>query len=119
MKAKIGIIKAVNFNPENYSEVVRDSFVDVIQGGENYKVLTAFEHYFNENFDHVFDTAEGYQAWLEKGVDKEIVNVQYDWIEHKAYITIADTNFPGPHVFDCQTTWTDQECINAINSKFL
>src|SRR5690554_4300353 len=118
MKAKTGIIKAVNFNPENYSGVVRNSFVDVIQGGENYKVLTAFEHYFNENFDHVFDTLEGYQEWLENGVDKEIVNVQYDWIEHKALITIADTNFPGPHVFDCQTTWADQDCINAINSKF-
>ena len=118
MKAKTGIIKAVNFNPENYSEVVRYSFVDVIQGGEDYKVLTAFEHYFNENFDHVFDTLEGYQEWLENGVDKEIVNVQYDWIEHKAYITIADTNFPGPHVFDCQTTWTDQDCINAINKRF-
>ena len=118
IKAKTGIIKAINFNPENYSEVVRNSFTDVIQGGEDYKVLTAFEHYFNEHFDHVFDTAEGYQEWLENGVDKEIVNVQYDWIEHKALITIADTNFPGPHEFECSETWTDQDCINAINKRF-
>ena len=119
MKAKTGIIKAVNFNPENYSEVVRDSFTDVIQGGEDYKVLTAFEHYFNENFEHVFDTLERYQEWLEKGVNKTITNVKYDWNNEKAYITIADTNFPGPHEFDCQTTWTEQDCIDAINSKFL
>ena len=118
MKAKTGIIKAANFNPENYSEVVRDSFQDIIQNGIEYKMIFCFEKYVNENFDHVFDTLEGYQVWLEKGVNKTITNVKYDWNNEKALITIADTNFPGPHEFDCTTTWTDQDCIDAINKRF-
>src|SRR5690554_2773480 len=118
MVVKTGIIKTENFTPENYSEVVRYSFVDVTQGGVKYKSLTAFEHYFNNNFEHVFDTLEDYQEWLEKGVNKTITNVKYDWNNEKAYITIADTNFPGPHEFDCTATWTEQDCIDAINQKF-
>ncbi len=51
-------------------------------------------------------------------VNKEIVDVKYDWNNEKAYITIADQFRPGPHEFDCQVTWTDQDCINAINQKF-
>ena len=51
-------------------------------------------------------------------VNKEIVNVKYDWQQMKAHITIADQFNPGPHEFDCTTTWTDQDCIDAINSKF-
>lgn len=51
-------------------------------------------------------------------VDKTIIRVDYDWQQMKAYITIADQFRPGPHEFDCQTTWTDQDCIDAINSKF-
>jgi hypothetical protein len=52
-------------------------------------------------------------------VNKEIVHVKYDWQQMKAYITIADRFRPGPHEFDCTTTWTDQDCIDAINQKFL
>ena len=52
-------------------------------------------------------------------VNKEIVNVKYDWQQMKAHITIADQFRPGPHEFECTTTWTDQDCIDAINSKFL
>ena len=115
---KYALIKSANFIPENYSEVIRDRFQDVTQNGIEYKMIFCFEKYIDEHFDFVFDSWDGYQEWLEKGVNKAIVNVQYDWIEHKAYITIADTNFPGPHVFDCQTTWTDQDCINAINKRF-
>src|SRR5690554_3739519 len=118
MKTKTGIIKAANFNPENYSEVVRDKFQDVTQNGIEYKMIFCFEKYINEHFDVVFDTREGYEKWLREGVNKAITNVKYDWNNEKAYITIADTNFPGPHEFDCQTTWTDQDCIDAINSKF-
>lgn len=51
-------------------------------------------------------------------VNTEITGVKYDWKDEKAYITIADTNFPGPHEFDCTEPWTEQDCINAINSKF-
>lgn len=118
MKIKIGIIKAANFNPENYSEVVRYSFVDVTQGGIAYKMIFCFEKYINEHFDFVFDTREDYERWLEKGVNKAITDVKYDWNNEKAYITIADTNFPGPHVFECTKTWAVRDCINAINSKF-
>ena len=52
-------------------------------------------------------------------VNKRIIDVRYDWELMKAYITIADQFRPGPHEFDCTTTWTDQDCIDAINSKFL
>lgn len=115
---KIGVIKSDNFNPENYSEVVRNSFKEVIQSGINYKVLTAFDHYFNEYFDLIFESNEGYQKWLESGVDKTITKVEYDWNNNLALISIADTNFQGTHEFDCVGTWTEQDCINAINSKF-
>ena len=52
-------------------------------------------------------------------IDKNIIDVRYDWQQMKAFITIADQFRPGPHEFDCTTTWTDQDCIDAINSKFL
>lgn len=51
-------------------------------------------------------------------VDKNIIDVKYDWQQMKVYITIADQFRPGPHEFDCTTTWTDQDCVDAINSKF-
>lgn len=51
-------------------------------------------------------------------VNKTITDVKYDWQQMKAYITIADQFKPGPHEFDCTTTWTDQDCIDAINQKF-
>lgn len=64
------------------------------------------------------ETYEGYLFFIENGINTSITNVEYDWNNEKAYITIADTNFPGPHEFDCITTWTEQDCIDAINSKF-
>jgi predicted alternative tryptophan synthase beta-subunit len=51
-------------------------------------------------------------------INKEIEKVEYDWNNEKAYITIADTNFPGPHEFNCTGTWDEQDCVNAISSKF-
>lgn len=51
-------------------------------------------------------------------VDKNIIDVKYDWQQMKAYITIADQFRPGPHEFDCDSDWTTDDCQNAINSKF-
>lgn len=64
MNAKIGIIQTSNFNPENYSEVVREYFTDEVYNDVEYKQLFAFEHYLNEHFDHVFDTFEDLNNWL-------------------------------------------------------
>ncbi len=119
MRANIYIVQKSNFVPGNYSEVIRDKFQDVTQNGIEYKMIFCFVKYINEHFDFVFNTREDYEKWLREGVDKSITNVKYDWNNEKAYITIADTNFPGPHEFDCQRTWTDQDCIDAINQKFL
>ena len=116
---KYALIKSANFIPENYSEIIRDKFQDVTQNGVEYKTLFCFVKYINEHFDFVFNTQEDYEKWLKDGVDKTITNVKYDWNNEKAYITIADTNFPGPHEFDCTTIWTEQDCINAINSLIL
>jgi hypothetical protein len=67
MKSKIGIIKSENFNPENYSEVVRGAFTEVTYEDITYMQLHAFEHYFNEHFDKIFDTQEAYEKWLKFG----------------------------------------------------
>ena len=62
MVNKIGIIKTENFNPENYSAVVRESFTE----HKGYKVLNAMEHYFNEHFEIVFDNDEDFETWKHK-----------------------------------------------------
>ena len=49
-------------------------------------------------------------------VDKSIRNVEYDWQAMTASIYINDIYRPGPYVFDCTSTWAEQDCINAINS---
>ena len=49
-------------------------------------------------------------------VDKTINNVVYDWQAMTVSIYINDMYRPGPYVFDCTGTWTEQDCINAINS---
>lgn len=84
MKAKTGIIKAVNFNPENYSEVVRNSFTDLLHDGIEYKQLSAMEHYFNEHFEQVFDDQEAFEKWLKFG------NIDI-WHEEDKSIQIALT----------------------------
>ena len=48
--------------------------------------------------------------------NKSIRNVIYDWQSTTASIYINDMYRPGPYVFDCTTPWTEQDCINAINS---
>ena len=49
-------------------------------------------------------------------VDKTIKNVEYNWQDMTASIYINDMYRPGPYVFDCTSTWTEHDCINAINS---
>lgn len=49
-------------------------------------------------------------------IDKTIRNVEYDWQAMTASICINDMYRPGPYVFDCTSIWTEQDCINAINS---
>lgn len=116
---KTAVIQFSKFNISQYSEIIQSDFKTTVVGDVEYKYITAFAHYIdNYPFDFVFDSHEGFHEWLKSGLDKEIVNVQYDWNNDKAYITIADTNFPGPHEFDCTETWTEQDCINAINTKF-
>ena len=48
-------------------------------------------------------------------VDKGINRVEYNWQDMTASIYINDLYRPGPYVFECTSTWTEQECINAIN----
>ena len=49
-------------------------------------------------------------------IDKTINNVVYDWQAMTASIYINDMYRPGPYVFDCASTWAEQECIDAIDS---
>ena len=49
-------------------------------------------------------------------VDKSIRNVEYNWQDMTASIYINDMYRPGPYVFECTSTWAEQDCINAINS---
>ena len=49
-------------------------------------------------------------------VDKSIRNVEYDWNAMTASIYLNDLYRPGPYVFDCTSTWAEDDCINAINS---
>ncbi|MBI9064886.1 MAG: hypothetical protein JEZ14_23065 [Marinilabiliaceae bacterium] len=116
---KIGVISSMSFNTDNFDEIVKGAFIDIIQQGKSYKVLYAFEQYITGySFDYVFDTHDSYDQWLAYGIDKTICKVEYDWTINKALITIVDTNFPGPHEFECTGTWTAVDCQNAINSKF-
>jgi len=116
---KTAAIQASKFNALQYSEIIQNGFKTTTVGGVEYKYITAFAHYIDGfPFDFVFDSQEGFQEWLKSGVKKEIVKVQYDWENLKAFITIADVNFPGPHEFDCTGDWTSQTCVEAINSKF-
>lgn len=116
---KTAAIQSDKFNISNYIEIIQNNFKTTVVGGLEYKYITAFAHYIDVySFDFVFNSQEGFQEWLRSGVNKEIVNVQYDWKNLKAYITIADVNFPGPHEFECTSEWTTQTCEEHINQKF-
>ena len=69
-----------------------------------------------EDYIYCFET----NTWLylpkSTPVDKSIRNVEYNWQAMTASIYINDLYRPGPYVFDCTSMWTEQDCINAINS---
>ncbi|MGV8828258.1 MAG: hypothetical protein ACWA6U_08040 [Breznakibacter sp.] len=118
---KIGVISSGKYIPENYMEVIRPYFMEIITGGQKYMMVRAFpaQKYIDGfPFDLVFENHEGYEKWLSEGVDGTIKKVEYNWEEMTASITIADTNFPGPHIFQCTTTWTETDCQAAIEAKF-
>lgn len=52
-------------------------------------------------------------------VDKSINRVEYDWQAMTASVYINDLYRLGPYVFECLSIWTEQDCINAINSLIL
>ncbi|MCT4587289.1 MAG: hypothetical protein N4A71_05660 [Carboxylicivirga sp.] len=119
MGTKIGLIESSKFEVLNYPQILHDSFNTIVRNGVEYKQLFAFEHYIKDYpFELVFDTMNAYETWAQKGVDKRIKKAEYDWTQNKALITIADPNFPGPHEFECTTTWTEVDCQAAINNKF-
>lgn len=116
---KIGVKKTENFSLDDYPEIIQSYFVDVIQDEIEYKKVAAFDKYIdNSLFDYVFESTEAYQTWLKEGVNATITKVEYDWENEKAYITIADLYNPGPHEFNCDETWTTEDCETAINNKF-
>ena len=62
---KTAFIKLENFIAENYSEVVRDSFEDVLVGGIEYKKLHAFSKYIDTYlFEKIFETSEDVEIWI-------------------------------------------------------
>ena len=63
MVAKIYIIQASDFIPENYSEVIRDKFTDEVYEGIEYKQIFTFEHHIHTNEGLFFDTQEDFQNW--------------------------------------------------------
>ena len=85
-----------------------------------------YENYIAESEPFVGFDCEFWKKDLQTGewrylpditpVDKTINNVVYDWQSMTASIYINDMYRPGPYVFDCTSTWTEQVCINAINS---
>nr|WP_321405887.1 hypothetical protein [uncultured Carboxylicivirga sp.] len=116
---KYALIISSSFNANYYPKLVQNSFQDITHNDIQYKLLFAFEKYINDYpFDLVFDSQKTYETWLKSGIDKSIEKVEYNWKDNQALITIADSNFPGPHVFDCDSTWTETDCQAAINTKF-
>ncbi len=119
MVTRFAVIKTDNFDSSKYNDVVQNNFKDITQDGISYKMIHAFSKYIDDyDFDYVFDDLDSYNTWLESGVDTTITKVQYDWENDVAYITIADTNFPGPHEFECTDEWTIEDCQTAIDGKF-
>jgi hypothetical protein len=77
---------------------------------------------FNIDTMHLYkkdlDTGEWIYLPDVTDIDTEIVAVNYNWQDEKAYITIADPYQPGPHEFECTEEWTIDECEAAIAGKF-
>ncbi len=119
MVAKYAVIETSNFTESNYSDVIQGKFSTITVAGVEYQMIHAFAKYIDDYyFDYVFEDLDSYNTWLESGVDTTITKVEYDWENDKAYITIADTNFPGPYSFDCNEEWTINDCQQAIEDSF-
>ena len=61
---------------------------------------------------------DAYPRHDDVNIDTSIRIVQYDWAQMTASITINDPEWPDPIVFDCETTWTEEDCRNAIDNYF-
>jgi len=100
-------------------------YIELTQDDINYINNRAVICYYNNSFvlyEPIPEALQDYFADRERKevteVDTTIVSVNYDWNNDKAYITIADENYPEPIEFDCDSNWTIEDCQNAINSKF-
>ena len=119
---KVAVIETSKFILSNYHEVIQPHFKDVIQGATSFRMIYAYpasKYIDGYPFDFVFESMSGYEQWLLNGVNKSIIKVEYNWQDMTASIIIADTNFPGPHLFQCTTTWTEADCQAAIEAKFV
>ena len=61
---------------------------------------------------------DAYPRHDDVNIDTSIRVVQYDWAQMTASITINDTGWSDPIVFACETTWTEEDCRNAIDNYF-
>jgi hypothetical protein len=100
-------------------------YIELTQDDINYINNRAVICYYNNSFvlyEPIPEALQDYFADRErkevKEVDTTIKSVRYDWDNNKAYILIADEDYPDEIEFDCTTDWTTQDCQNAINSKF-
>jgi hypothetical protein len=62
------IIKSNQFNPENYSEIIRDGFTQITRMGVDYMTVFTFDKYCEGvPFDFLFDNTEEYERWIYEG----------------------------------------------------
>lgn len=113
----IGAIKSDNWAAYKWPEIFAKYWQEIEREGIKYKQITSFSHYFTQevlnNLEKVFDSEDSYQEWLNMVTDTTIEKVEYDWVLGKAHITIKHGRI---YSFSCSTTWTEQDCINAIAS---
>ena len=112
---KIAIIEAnkeLVTLPESWSN---SDFKTIIRQGVEYKVITAFEHYFTPNlteqFDFIYSNEIDFERWFNLPVD--IDRVEYDWLNNKA---ILHCNNDKTYSFDCFEEWTSQQCFEALQT---
>lgn len=112
---KIAIIQASKLLtniPESWSD---SDFKTIVRQGIEYKVITAFEHYFTEDlrlqFDLIFTNETDFERWLSLPVD--IDKVEYNWIANKA---ILSCNNGKTYSFDCTEEWNSQQCFEALQT---
>ena len=100
-----------NLNKDGYvTEIGYIPSYDIVLTNEPFDMASAF--YYRFDFEDM--------RWISMPditpVDKTIRNVEYNWQDMTASIYINDIYRPGPYVFNCTSTWAEQDCINAINS---